>query len=88
MKSCTISRCIASMPEPEGGARCVSSARRDLDGGQGAILVPTTTIFLATRRKDLGVAFYFGGVDDTIITVFWNPNKGYGTKPIAVMAAK
>src|SRR5258708_14584366 len=26
---------------PEGGARCVSSARRDLCGGRGAILVPT-----------------------------------------------
>jgi hypothetical protein len=29
---------------PEGGARCVSSARRDLCGGRGAILVPTATI--------------------------------------------
>ena len=28
---------------PEGGARCVSSARRDLCGGRGAILVPTAT---------------------------------------------
>src|SRR5262245_55203380 len=32
-----------STPEPEGGARCVSSARRDLCGGRGAILVPTAT---------------------------------------------
>ena len=30
---------------PEGGARCVSSARRDLCGGRGAILVPTATGF-------------------------------------------
>jgi hypothetical protein len=28
--------------KPEGGARCVSSARRDLRGGRGAILVPCT----------------------------------------------
>jgi hypothetical protein len=35
--------CTASTPEPEGGARCVSSARRDLCGGRGAILVPTAT---------------------------------------------
>src|SRR5258708_18715106 len=28
---------------PEGGARCVSSARRDLCGGRGEILVPTAT---------------------------------------------
>jgi hypothetical protein len=29
---------------PEGGAWCVSSARRDLGGGRGEILVPTATI--------------------------------------------
>ena len=29
---------------PKGGARCVSSARRDLCGGRGVILVPTATI--------------------------------------------
>src|ERR1700675_3410180 len=29
---------------PEGGARCVSSARRDLCGGRGETLVPTATI--------------------------------------------
>jgi hypothetical protein len=29
---------------PEGGARCVSSARRDLRGGRGAISVPTATL--------------------------------------------
>src|SRR5262249_49287813 len=34
----------ASTPPSEGGARCVSSARRDLCGGRGAILVPTATI--------------------------------------------
>src|ERR1700724_2489211 len=33
----------ASTPEPEGRARCVSSARRDLCGGRGEILVPTAT---------------------------------------------
>ena len=31
---------------PEGGARCVSSARRDLCGGRGEILVPTATLRL------------------------------------------
>ena len=36
----------ASTPKPEGGARCVSSARRDLCGGRGAILVPTATLGL------------------------------------------
>jgi hypothetical protein len=35
---------------PEGGARCVSSARRDLCGGRGAILVPTATIDLVSAR--------------------------------------
>jgi hypothetical protein len=38
----------ASTPEPEGGARCVSSARRDLCGGRGEILVPTATVNLFT----------------------------------------
>ncbi len=32
-----------STPEPEGGARCVSSARRDLRGGSGATRFPTVT---------------------------------------------
>src|SRR6266446_296173 len=36
---------------PEGGARCVSSARRDLCGGRGAILVPTATI-VAIKAND------------------------------------
>src|SRR5881409_2374593 len=40
----------ASTPEPEGGARCVSSARRDLCGGRGEILVPTATV--AQPAKD------------------------------------
>src|SRR5262245_32103402 len=31
---------------PKGGARCVSSARRDLCGGRGVILVPTVTHFI------------------------------------------
>ena len=35
---------LAADARPEGGARCVSSARRDLCGGRGAILVPTATI--------------------------------------------
>jgi hypothetical protein len=45
---------------PEGGARCVSSARRDLCGGRGAILVPTATL-TAMRRcgmfAELAIAF-------------------------------
>src|SRR5262245_32447047 len=41
---CTHCPVTASTPEPEGGARCVSSARRDLCGGRGAILVPTATL--------------------------------------------
>lgn len=38
-------RCLvtASTPKPEGGARCVSSARRDLYGGRLATAVPTVT---------------------------------------------
>jgi hypothetical protein len=34
-----LTRCLftASTPKPEGGARCVSSARRDLCGGRGVI---------------------------------------------------
>ena len=35
---------------PEGGARCVSSARRNLCGGRGAILVPTATIRMRNAR--------------------------------------
>ena len=42
-RSCIRSRCTALTPEPKGGARCVSSARRDLRGGRGAILVSTAT---------------------------------------------
>src|ERR1700736_5596877 len=34
----------ASTPEPEGGARCVSSARRDLCGGRLVTAVPTVTL--------------------------------------------
>ena len=37
-------RVTASTLKPEGGARCVSSARRDLCGGRGPILVPTATL--------------------------------------------
>src|SRR5262245_9391959 len=36
---------------PEGGARCVSSARRDLCGGRGVILVPTATLRLRQTRN-------------------------------------
>src|SRR5262245_6659676 len=36
---------------PEGGARCVSSARRDLCGGRGVILVPTATHRLLLRKQ-------------------------------------
>ena len=37
---------------PEGGARCVSSARRDLCGGRSAMSVPTATIRdAATKQK-------------------------------------
>src|SRR5262245_38650152 len=36
---------------PEGGARCVSSARRDLCGGRGVILVPTATVRVALLLK-------------------------------------
>ena len=39
----------ANHVRPETGARCVSSARRDLRGGRGAILVPTAT----KERHDL-----------------------------------
>jgi hypothetical protein len=39
----------ASTLKPEGGARCVSSARRDLCGGRGAILVPTATLRLTPQ---------------------------------------
>src|SRR5262249_22252580 len=45
----------ASTPKPEGGARCVSSARRDLGGGRGAILVPTATVRNCCRWKPLGL---------------------------------
>src|SRR6516164_1173623 len=38
---------------PKGGARCVSSARRDLCGGRGAILVPTATIAPAHREGSI-----------------------------------
>ena len=34
----------ASTPEPEGEARCVSSARRDLRGGNGQTRFPTATL--------------------------------------------
>jgi hypothetical protein len=42
----------ASTPESEGGARCVSSARRNLCGGRGEILVPTATIAMHSPRRD------------------------------------
>ena len=36
---------------PEGGARCVSSARRDLCGGRGEILVPTATVAVRSLTR-------------------------------------
>ncbi len=50
----------ASAPKPEGGARCVSSARRDLRRGRGVILVPT-----ATSRST-----HAGFLIDAIVTEF------------------
>src|SRR5262249_43993489 len=45
----------ASTPKPEGGARCASSARRDLCGGRGESLVPTATdLRVATSRQVSG----------------------------------
>ena len=41
---------------PEGGARCVSSARRDPCGGRGAILVPAATTQLIHARTSQPVA--------------------------------
>ena len=57
-KSCLVT---ASTPEPEGGARCVSSARRDLRGGRGEILVPTATIRSASAEfaESSGIANLF-----------------------------
>ena len=49
----TLCHVTASTPEPEGGARCVSSARRDLCGGRGAILVPTATMPLLGSRTPI-----------------------------------
>ena len=42
---------LAADVRPEGGARCVSSARRDLCGGRGAILVPTATLEISFRLR-------------------------------------
>ena len=42
--ACGFKAVRAADVRPEGGARCVSSARRDLCGGRGAILVPTATL--------------------------------------------
>ena len=41
-----------STPKPQGGARCVSSARQDLCGGRGAILVPTATLTTSVAILD------------------------------------
>jgi hypothetical protein len=38
----TLCHVTASTPKPEGGARCVSSARRDLCGGREVTRVPCT----------------------------------------------
>jgi hypothetical protein len=54
---CTIgmrkNRCIASTPEPEGGARCVSSARRDPCVGRRAIFVPCTLATAYSGNRQL-----------------------------------
>src|SRR6266849_872439 len=46
---------LAADVRPEGGARCVSSARRDLCGGRSAMSVPTATVnavsSMAPRRS-------------------------------------
>src|SRR5215470_9763552 len=41
--ACSFKPCAADVL-PEGGARCVSSARRDLCGGRSVMSVPTATI--------------------------------------------
>jgi hypothetical protein len=46
----------ASTPEPEGGARCVSSARRDLRGGSGETCFPTATIRSVPASSPVHVA--------------------------------
>jgi hypothetical protein len=48
-------RCLvtASTQELEGGARCVSSARRDLYGGRLATAVPTVTIAMHRPRREV-----------------------------------
>src|SRR5258708_20852674 len=56
-KSCLVT---ASTPEPEGGARCVSSARRDLCGGRGEILVPTANIRPHQLLKSVAYQFSQG----------------------------
>ena len=40
---------------PEGGARCVSSARRDLCGGRSVMAVPTATMHRTAARSPSGV---------------------------------
>jgi len=44
------SKSRAADVRPEGGARCVSSARRDLCGGRSAMTVPTATRWRAYAR--------------------------------------
>ena len=44
-RASSVSKRSASDVRPEGGARCVSSARRDLCGGCRATGIPTATIF-------------------------------------------
>jgi hypothetical protein len=52
-------RTPSSTPKPEGGAWCVSSARRDLCGGRGVILVPTATLGRrATLRRKTAFASF------------------------------
>src|SRR6202035_1582346 len=54
----TLCHVTASTPEPEGGARCVSSARRDLCGGRLVTAVPTVTTECAMQHSKWLPAFH------------------------------
>ena len=64
---------------PETGARCVSSARRDLRGGRGAILVPTATFIPASRApgEAVGDVVLLRSVVDAL-----SPKWAQGAEPI------
>src|SRR5271166_5831951 len=61
-RSCIRSRCTALTPEPKGGARCVSSARRDLRGGRGAILVSTATSSAMAAAGEVALKLRLGAL--------------------------